>query len=300
MDEEKVLYTYDSDEETYFFAGDLEAYLQNYGVSAEHINRMKARILETNRDFYQDFPELNSDERGYMTLVPLDKVIGTSRGTPGVSVFENVRMMHRGDREPCRFQNCLGYLDKMSLDELQKSYGAVTNSGMPRMVYYVDDDKYYVEGDGNHRTLTAMLVGAKQIWAKVTNAHCNEYKKKKYQCSRALQQMYGITQIMRAAGNYDISFQDEQGIYEICGFPGPKPGEDFFLYLEEMSYMIDADREKAETMVKYPALIQKIMLHLNRDRLQRLRIPQYMNKHYLTEKEQSYWREKLPVELYEL
>lgn len=33
-------------------------------------------------------------------------------------------------------------------------------------------------GDGNHRTLTAMLVGAKYIRAKVTNGHCDAIKKK--------------------------------------------------------------------------------------------------------------------------
>ena len=57
-----------------------------------------------------------------------------------------------------------------------KSYGELYYP--VKMVYYVDDDVYFLSGDGNHRTLTAMLVGAKYIRAKVTNGHCDAKKRK--------------------------------------------------------------------------------------------------------------------------
>ena len=122
----------------YFFTDDLAEYLLKYGISEEHINEMKSKLLEQDRDVYQIFPSLDSSERDYIDLVPLEKVIGTSRGTPGWSVFENVRKMNRGDREPYRFENCLSFLEKMSLEELRKSYEKL--SSPVTMVYYVDDD----------------------------------------------------------------------------------------------------------------------------------------------------------------
>ena len=158
------MYSYDKENEVYFFTDDLTEYLLKYGINEEHINEMKNKILEQDRDVYQRFPSLDSSERDYIDLVPLEKVIGTSRGTPGLSVFENVRVMNRGDREPSRFEDCLSFLEKMSLEELRKSYGELYYP--VKMVYYVEDDVYFLSGDGNHRTLTAMLVGAKYIRAK--------------------------------------------------------------------------------------------------------------------------------------
>ena len=101
------MYAYDEEKKRFFFANDLQEYLLDYGVEIEHIKNMQSRVLEQDRDVYQDFPEIDSPERGYITLVPLDKVIGTSRGDVGFSVYENVRSMYRGDREPYRFENCL-------------------------------------------------------------------------------------------------------------------------------------------------------------------------------------------------
>jgi len=143
---------------------------------------MKTKILENDRGTYQKFPSLNSPERDYVDLVPMDKVIGTSRGTAGLSVYENVRAMYRGDREPHRFKNCFSFLDKLPLGELRKSYEELYNP--VKMVHYVDDDEYFVSSDGNHRTLTAMLVGAEYIRAKVTNGHCDTIKKEKFFCSK--------------------------------------------------------------------------------------------------------------------
>ena len=174
---EDLTYSYDEENKT-FFADNLTEYLMQYGVSEEHINAMKSKILEESRDVYQNLAPLNSPERDYIDLVPLEKVIGTSRGTPGLSFFENVRTMNQGDREPYRFEKCLNFLKKMSLEELQKSYKELHEP--VNMVYYVDDDAYFLSNDGNHRTLTAMLVGAKYIRAKVTNAYCDTEKKREF------------------------------------------------------------------------------------------------------------------------
>lgn len=169
------MYTYDCENDKYVFTGDLTEYLLKAGVSSEHIRKMKSKILENDRGIYQRYPDLKSLERGYIKLVPIDKVVGTSRGTVGLSVYENVRTMRSGDREPYRFERCLCFLDEMSLKELRKSYEELYDP--VRMEYYVDDDEYFVSEDGNHRTLVAMLLGAQYIRAKVTNGYCDTVKK---------------------------------------------------------------------------------------------------------------------------
>jgi len=288
------VYSYDKEKEMYFFTGDLKGYLLNYGVENEHINKMQNKILEGDRSVYQDFPEIDSPERGYITLVPLDKVIGTSRGDIGLSVYENVRAMYCGDREPHRFINCFSFFETLSLDELRKSYEELYDP--VKMVYYVDDDKYFVSSDGNHRTLTAMLVGAEYIRAKVTNGYCNALKKKKYFCSKEFKRKYNIVNIMSSGNIYDISFKDEKGVYEVLGYAGPTQEEDLFAFLKRLSNTIDADIVKVNRIMKMPIFVQKIVMHYEKN----YRIEQYIHKKYLSKDEQTFWRHRMPIILYNL
>lgn len=290
------MYSYDNKNNMFIFSSDLTEYLMKYGISIEHINKMKLKILENDKNVYQNFADSDSSERDYVDLVPLDKVIGTSRGTPGLSIFENVRAMYRGDREPHRFMNCLSFLDKMSLEELRKSYEELYNP--VKMVYYVDDDEYFLSGDGNHRTLTAMLVGAKFIRAKVTNGYCDNQKKEKYFCSKAFKAKYKIVYIMSSDEIYYIYFKDDKGVYEIRGYPGPKVDENMFGFLARLSTMIDSDIDRANRIKKMPTIIQKMTLYYETN----YRIKQYINKKYLSEEEleRIFWGYKDPVVLYNL
>lgn len=174
------MYTYEAENSMDVFNGDLTEFLLGYGISIEHIDKMKNKILENSRSIYYNYPPLDSPKTDYIKLVPLDKVIGTSRGTVGLSVYENVRTIHNGERDSSRFTRCLNFLNESSLEDLRKSY---ENLSYPVIMdHYVDDDTYFTTSDGNHRTLTAMLVGAEYIKAKVTDAECDYTKKKKF-CS---------------------------------------------------------------------------------------------------------------------
>jgi hypothetical protein len=223
---------------------------------------MKTKNLENDRDTYQRFPSLNSPERDYVDLVPMDKVIGTSRGTAGLSVYENVRAMYRGDREPHRFKDCFSFLDKLSLGELRKSYEELYYP--VKMVYYVDDDEYFVSSDGNHRTLTAMLVGAEYIRAKVTNGHCDTIKKEKYLCSKEFKIKYKIVEIMSSGNIYDFSFRDDKGVFEICGYPAPREEEDLFAFLKRISKTIDDDIKKVNRIKKMQKLFKSLFCTMKR------------------------------------
>ena len=107
----------------YSFDGDFEQFLLDIGVEAEHIEDMKNKILQADKEIYYNSTYFVTGKwERENRLVPLSKVIGTSRGTVGNSVFENVRTMQDGEREPSRFRACFSFLSKMSLNELRESY----------------------------------------------------------------------------------------------------------------------------------------------------------------------------------
>jgi hypothetical protein len=288
------MYSYDEKKDMYFFTDDLTKYLLKYGIAYEHINKMKNKILENERGAYQRFPSIYSPERDYIDLVPIDKVIGTPRGTAGLSVYDNVRAMYSGEREPYRFKKCFSFLEKLSIGELRKSYEELNDP--VDMVYYVDDDKYFVSNDGNHRTLTAMLIGAEYIRANVTNGYCDTIKKEKFLCSESFEQKYKIVNIMCSGNIYDFSFKDNMGIFEICGYPAPREEEDLFAFLKRLSQTIDDDIKRVNQIKRMPIIIQKLILHYEKN----YRIEQYINKKYLSKEERFFWRYRLPVVLHSL
>lgn len=289
------MYSYDSENSMYIFEGDLAKYLESHGISIEHINKMKNKILAgtADRDEYYDYPPLKSPESDIIDLVPLDKVIGTSRGSVGLSVYENVRTMHIGDREPGRFIGCLSFLNNLPLTELHKSYEKLDDDPV-RMNYYVDEDIYFTTGNGNHRTLTAMLVGSKYIRAKVTYLHCNELKKKRFFCCKSFTTKYQISAIVNCGKNYSLYFNDNDGIYEISGYYRPKQ-EDCYCLINLFSELIDADIKRVDFITSKPKLIQKIILHFEKNH----RICQYINRHYITDRE-FYLIQNNSVKLYNL
>ena len=170
----------DGSGQNYEFDGDLEQYLLDKGVSAEHINKMKCKILKQHRkelyEYYDGYGDYKED------TVLLKKVTQVRRGTVGQSVYENVRTLD-GEREKESFEKCLEELDLTTLEEVKKWYEEPyekPNKRLPDsvlMFYYEDVGEYYVH-EGNHRTLTAMLIGAEKIKAKVAVAHYDKKKKK--------------------------------------------------------------------------------------------------------------------------
>ena len=95
-----------------------------------------------------------------------------------------------------------------------------------------------------------MLVGAEYILAKITNGHCDTKKKEKFFCSKEFKKKYKIVDIMSSGKIYDISFNDDNGVYEICGYPGPGYSENLFSYLKRLSKIIDEDVKKVNYIKK--------------------------------------------------
>lgn len=289
------MYTFESKNCMDVFNGDLTEFLLGYGISIEHIDKMKNKILENSRSIYYNYPPLDSPKTYYIKLVPLDKVIGTSRGTVGLSVYENVRTIHNGERDSSRFTRCLNFLNESSLENLRKSY---ENLSYPVIMdHYVDDDTYFTTSDGNHRTLTAMLVGAEYIKAKVTDAGCDYTKKEKVLQSKNFEEKYRIVNVF-GKREFDIWFKDDKGIYEIRGYPGPLVDDDLTSFLERLSITIDNDMKKANKIMKFSPKLQKYILRF----VKNSRIKQYVNISYLTEPEIEFplLKNRCPIKLYNL
>lgn len=283
------MYIYDEEKECYFFDGDFEKYLLSIGVSESHIQLMKEKIIQRDRDIYYDY---HKREEEMIELVPLDKILGTNRSTAGWSVYDNVYKMYRGDREPSRFHNCFNFLNKMTIEELRKSY---ENMHPIRLVHYYEDDDYYLNEDGNHRMLTAMILGAEKINAKVTTVHEDSQKRKKYFASSEFYSKYNIIDIMSyVPQKYSIIMKIDNVKYKINGFEKMKTTEDCFSLINRLSAEIDSDIRKVRIFKRIPWLIRKVIFYYEKNRIE-----DYFNPIEDFEKESYYYYSKR-INLYEL
>ena len=264
---------YKEEDNIYVFDGDFEEYLLSIGVDHEHIERMKKKKLQPNKDDYYFIDEYDRGEE----LVPLEKVIGTSRGTVGDSVFDNVRMMRNGVREPSRFWKCFCFLDNMTLEQLKLSYENLSYPVI--MMYYEEDDEYYVSLDGNHRTLTAMLIGARYVKAQVYGKHCDFNKKEKYLATIEFYNKYNICQIIQQCSNYyEIIFKEGNECFVVSGFDVREVNKDCYDVIKMLSNEIERDKRKVKLLLKFPVKIRCLIVMFTNNR----RVSQYINRYKKT------------------
>lgn len=266
------MYT-EEENRVYTFDGNLERFLLDKGVEAIHIKEMKEKILQSDKERYykSTYFETGKWERE-KRLVPLSKVIGTSRGTVGKSVFENVRTMQDGEREPIRFCSCLGFLNKMSLDKLRESYKNVVPV---EMEYYTEDDEYFLTSDGNHRTLTAMLLGADYINANVTQLYCDFAMRDRCLAVDKFYEEFRIVQINYAYSGVEIVFLDEDNddYFVVDGFTR-RIDENCYEYIDKLSFEIQSDMKLVRIWKKLPRVVRVILDVFSNNK----RIIQYIEK----------------------
>ncbi len=262
---------YREENNVYVFDGDLERFLIDKGVEGEYIGKMKKKNLQSDKERYYNSKYIESSKfERENRLVPLSKVIGTSRGTVGKSVYDNVRTMKDGEREPTRFYSCLNFLNRMSLEDLRESY---KNIYPVEMEYYTEEDEYYVTSDGNHRTLTAMLVGAEYINANVTPLYCDFEKKNKCIAVESFYNHFNIFRIEYSYIGVKIIFTDNKNYYIVDGFSKRKC-ESCYEYIEKISDEINKDMKLVKIWSKLP---NSIITVLNRF-CSNKRIIQYIKK----------------------
>lgn len=260
------MYRYEKDADKFVFDGDFKEFLLNIGVDKSHIMRMMEKNLQGSKEYYCEY----GSGKVKKMLVPLSKVIGTSRGTIGVSVFDNVRIMAHDERNPSKFETCFGFLKDMSLEDLRDSYKTVRPV---KMNYYIDDDEYYLTSDGNHRTLTAMVLGAEYINADVTFLQCDFSKKERCLAVDEFYKKYNIDSICDGYLDIEIVFNDGGKLFSVSGFPR-RTREDCFEYINKLSEEIELDLKKVKKLRRFPSLAATFFAKVFKDN----RILQYFGK----------------------
>lgn len=159
------------------YDGDLEKDLIQIGVSKEHIEKMKNEIILPTPMYYP----VNSSLCRETKLVPLNRVVAFSRGNAGKSVFENVRSIKKGEREPYKFADCWSHIDSLNgIVQMHNSFESGNWNEPIKMVHEITKDVYFVSVNGNHRTLMAKLLGAPYIKANVLEVTTDNPASEKY------------------------------------------------------------------------------------------------------------------------
>lgn len=192
------VYIENKDTKTFNFSCNLTEFLSSRGVSLEVIKESKNKILETNyRELYS---EITHDHD--IRLVPTKQLVGTSRSEPWTSLYDNINIIKNkpGALKHKTIEFNLNKLDELGIEKLRLSYAQLIEPVC--ITYYKDEDVYFVNRDGNHRSLVAMLIGAEYIRAHLDICRCNFEKKSYYnKIIRKFKDNYKITKICAATGN---------------------------------------------------------------------------------------------------
>ncbi|MBO4765701.1 MAG: hypothetical protein J5532_00195 [Lachnospiraceae bacterium] len=258
------------------FNGDLKAFLISKGIDENCIESAQDKLLQPGREIYHDY---DAGDSGCISLVPLDRVVGLFRGAPGVSVFKNVENPSMGDLEPQRLEDCLSRLDRMSLRDFRKSFEQLSEP--VDMEYYDEDDTYFLRGDGNHRTIIAMLVGAERIRARVAKAHCNPDKMQAYFAYEGFLRKSGAKRLEVSSNGvgYGVVFGEGDSEYIVDSYEVRKPSESRLEYMQNLLNQIKEDCTIAEKIEAAPKIIRSLRLWLvNRTNS---RVCQFLDKNYI-------------------
>ena len=247
----------------HYYVGDLELDLLNLGISKEHIERMKSTYVAPELTYYQGTSEVST------RIVPLSKVIGFKRACVNQSIFDCVRHIKDGELDYRRFQDCFSYLRGRSLPELYLSYKQGKWPEKVLINHYVEEDTYYVSGNGNHRAIFAKLLGAPYILAEVTEMHENETKHK----INMLYSKFGIDNIymMKTFSSLPpiiVSF--ENGSYYIEGYQDELLQSPFEVRYRIFEKAISRDFEIAKKLDGLPKIIRKLLILFANNRVKQI------------------------------
>jgi hypothetical protein len=249
----------------YEYDGSLEDDLLSIGIPLEHINKMRSALIQPPLPYYCIYGKKTT------YLVPLTKVVCFGRGDIGHSVFENVVQMYSGDREAHRFSDCFSYINAyQDLDTLYKSYETLF---FPvEMQHYVENDTFYLSGDGNHRTLIAKLLNAPFILANVTEVNEDFEKHKRYDYVNAMFSKYHITRIYSDWNDisFCVEFKDGNTLYNVMGYDDELSISDSKKRIHHFEVALKKDLECVEKIKHMPKFLHKSILRKQKYQVQQL------------------------------
>lgn len=197
---------------------DLEKILMSKGVSEEHINFIKTRKLNQT-PFFNDY-YVAADNENITKLVPTKKIGGIHRASARNSIIDNAMGKCKSELNVYRMATAISKIQENSLDELYEWYEKGCDP--VRLVHYTDDDTYHVSGDGNHRSLYALTIGAPVIQAKVRLYIIDNQKKRNYDFFEYLKEKYHIVALWESNRWFNATviteFKYEDRSYFVKGY----------------------------------------------------------------------------------
>ncbi|WP_053360960.1 hypothetical protein [Bacillus sp. FJAT-27251] len=124
--------------------------------------------------YYQSFFENESSESNVIVPVRDIKGLTDTRGEENRSWWDHATL-RAGKLSVTRFNSFGEKLKETNLEEFRQWFIS-DNFPLMKLVYYKEFNEYYVETDGNHRTVWAKLIDAEFIKAKVVNCRLNIQK----------------------------------------------------------------------------------------------------------------------------
>lgn len=191
-----------------------EEYLLQVGVSHQHLERMSKEMNHGHAHYIYFYEEVSKEE----AVVPVSEIRGLL-GTRGFDGFSWLDHITGRAGTFTRLDNFKPWLEEQGLDAFRKSF---TNPKYRvELGYYDQDEAYYVDGEGNHRTTWAKVLDVPFIAAKVTRyrllpTHYRNYEKLQARRDELKQTIreYGLTMKKKSIGQKGahISFKGHGSI----------------------------------------------------------------------------------------
>lgn len=157
---------------------DIENELLLYGVSGNHINKMKEEkiiwLSDMDEYFFLYYDHLHTKEN---KSIPVSKIGKTCRmnkhNTTWFDAIDYYNYKDGIDLAGVRIRVCLDFLCKDGLEETKRRYERyLLSDAICR--YYDRDDVYFIRGDCNHRTITAKNINVENaVFKKVELLYFN-------------------------------------------------------------------------------------------------------------------------------
>lgn len=147
----------------YKLSTELENYLKYLDVDSKTITKIKNKTFkEKNMDYIHK-------DKVVTEMILIDKIIGGSRFTVDDTIYDNISRFRKDLRDRDKFEHLFEIIEdnfSNNIDSIRLMFEDL--DGPIEAQYYSDIDQYYIELNGNHRTLIAMMLGCENINARVT------------------------------------------------------------------------------------------------------------------------------------
>ncbi|MGR0330664.1 hypothetical protein ACUU9X_21970 [Bacillus cereus] len=164
--------------------------MNKQGISNEHIESMKERIMQSSKNYEFHYDKVNENKEP--SLVDVNKIKGIDTGwcTANRSIYElffSVLSEFPTNNQRLDGRKIGQNINNLIENGIQSQYDFYANKmgnesivDLPRFVHYIDDDIYFTVSDATHRTVSAIMFDAPKMMGYVTTYKKNIVKYNNY------------------------------------------------------------------------------------------------------------------------